>query len=106
HTRSYGDWSSDVCSSDLGTIFRGEIGVDLSKRENVFIFGVMRELHSSDDDANTRIARFYLIDDRLQIVPNLRDRHAAKGVVNTELEDKDEIGRASCRERGESWEVE
>src|SRR5207248_5433983 len=21
HTRSYGDWSSDVCSSDLGTIY-------------------------------------------------------------------------------------
>src|SRR5207248_3567810 len=23
HTRSYGDWSSDVCSSDLEVIFRG-----------------------------------------------------------------------------------
>src|SRR5207248_6355093 len=35
HTRSYGDWSSDVCSSDLTVVFcnplraRGRAGLDL-----------------------------------------------------------------------------
>src|SRR5207248_3739634 len=26
HTRSYGDWSSDVCSSDLGYTIQGDTG--------------------------------------------------------------------------------
>src|SRR5207248_6435931 len=25
HTRSYGDWSSDVCSSDLGWVYRARV---------------------------------------------------------------------------------
>src|SRR5207248_3908199 len=34
HTRSYGDWSSDVCSSDLVVIFvhSGRVGVIIGKK--------------------------------------------------------------------------
>src|SRR5207248_4759078 len=61
HTRSYGDWSSDVCSSDL----RGQRDPGASSRR--FPGGRFRRADAS--------------------LP-CSDRHS-------------EIGRASCRERGE-----
>src|SRR5207248_10402605 len=70
-------------------IFRREIGVDLPKRENVFVGGVIWQLHSGDDDARIRIPRFYHVDDRLKIVPDLCDWHAAERVVDSELENED-----------------
>src|SRR5437867_5176815 len=81
HTRSYGDWSSDVCSSDLlvesdlAAVGRGAQGIGL-------------DLHHRD------LAR-------------CRDRCGAATHAAGEIENLaeaaprlDEIGRASCRERG------
>src|SRR5207248_8200830 len=38
HTRSYGDWSSDVCSSDLGT---GRIGLAMIKKCSGFDMNIL-----------------------------------------------------------------
>src|SRR5688500_19980045 len=70
HTRLQGDWSSDVCSSDL-TPF--PIAVALGA-----------------DPATTLGA--------VTPVPDSLSEYQFAGLLR-------EIGRASCRERGESWEV-
>src|SRR5207244_12434705 len=57
--------------------------------ENVIVRGVIWQLHSGDDNAHIRVARFHLVDDLLEIISNFCNRHAAKGVVNPELENKD-----------------
>src|SRR5207248_6844997 len=38
HTRSYGDWSSDVCSSDLGTMS------SIGQLTSMMILGLKREI--------------------------------------------------------------
>src|SRR5207248_6853642 len=47
HTRSYGDWSSDVCSSDLGFLFRAaptfQLPLSLERRLRVAIFLVIHQ---------------------------------------------------------------
>src|SRR5207248_6527570 len=78
HTISYGDWSSDVCSSDL-------------------IFGYT--------PSQTEPVRRYAIDlgIALQLTNILRDvaEDAQRGRIYLPAEDLREIGRASCRERVE-----
>src|SRR5207248_4101543 len=95
HTRSYGDWSSDVCSSDLGTSLhepsRGAHG------------GVRhREVWMNPESAAAgRQPGFRHFHDQLEELKQrlLRMCERAESLVDLE------IGRASCRERGWNGEV-
>src|SRR5256885_10262569 len=78
HTRLQGDWSSDVCSSDLADVRRALTGETFSS--TVEIFGVVFEAwYSPVRDVDGRVA----------------------GVigVGTDVSERCQIGRASCRER-------
>src|SRR5438094_2577847 len=86
HTRSYGDWSSDVCSSDLRRRRRAA-----------------SQLHADgaggggQDDALVGMlpqagVALPAVDGVLEVADH---REAARGQAC-----RDEIGRASCRERG------
>src|SRR5437867_13438360 len=77
HTRSYGDWSSDVCSSDLGAIAPGAMVY-----QNSIVL----------DRSTTVKARVYL-NGKWGALSERRFLVGLKGL---------EIGRASCRERGEN----
>src|SRR5256885_15289971 len=78
HTRLQGDWSSDVCSSDL--------------REAVGELPPHVRLIRPDDDVDN-VDLFRIVDAGVTI----------RGTVGLELPrlGVPEIGRASCRERGE-----
>src|SRR5437867_13380955 len=77
HTRSYGDWSSDVCSSDLDELRRegrsrgGAVDIQLVKRGH----DAQREQRGRPEDAGVGL-----------------DAPEAGG-------HRGQIGRASCRER-------
>src|SRR5207253_7702225 len=96
HTRWPRDWSSDVCSSDLAFMLHDTYG---------FPIELTRELAAEqglgvDEDGFERLMdeqrqRSRAPDDRSRAGEELRE-HALALV---------EIGRASCRERGESWVV-
>src|SRR5204863_3121787 len=86
HTRSLRDWSSDVYSSDLSATCPA-LEIELSR----FSAGqVAEESWLSLDRPEDRTAEGR---------PGPRESRLAS------LEHIDEIGRASCRERVESWEV-
>src|SRR5207245_6442634 len=90
HTRCYRDWSSDVCSSDL-FVARLMILTDLrcsSGRNGV----TSKSLTSAPILTGWRLAS----NDRIGPTPLTPSRHA---VQNASL--PTQIGRASCRERGE-----
>src|SRR5205807_4426119 len=80
HTRLQGDWSSDVCSSDLDEVIR-LLGDDL-----VISMSILRH-----EEIDREIRSGYL--------SMARDRRRQMG----EESDLAEIGRASCRERVEIW---
>src|SRR5207249_7949006 len=90
HTRSKRDWSSDVCSSDL----------DVAD-------GTATDSQTNPDALAIRVAA------RLQreSLPKLRTVINATGILlhtnlgRAPLAEEAEIGRASCRERGENGEV-
>src|SRR5207245_8752824 len=85
HTRCYRDWSSDVCSSDLdGSVLAGVT--------QVLVTGGAVPAGAADGDvgAGHPVAGFYPGDVR----PGFLD-HAGALVAA-------EIGRASCRERGQA----
>src|SRR5437867_9158773 len=79
HTRSYGDWSSDVCSSDLAHVE----GQDPCRRRERL---VADELHRRDVGGEP------MIEARPVAAFLGRKRRAGPGPLK--------IGRASCRERG------
>src|SRR3546814_14582211 len=92
------DWSSDVCSSDLAILARGEDPVEVKRG----LEGEPEDEHSRYIEADVkglRVASIYLpngnpqpgpkFDYKLRWMKRLRDRA-------TEIL---EIGRASCRER-------
>src|SRR5207237_7449271 len=86
HTRFKCDWSSDVCSSDLSNDFVESY--EPGKSIKVTIPGKIVSTKSFDlDDKDTTV----------NVAPNLK-----KGdwVSVTERTADNEIGRASCRERG------
>src|SRR5207248_5612982 len=89
HTRSYGDWSSDVCSSDLERLrLHLQRGVELEVNR---IEHGLADRGAGDDGA----------------VAAHEDGGAAaerRGEMASHLlgGDEEKIGRASCRERGES----
>src|SRR5690606_40345344 len=90
HTRFSRDWSSDVCSSDLGApANRGlldQVAALRWVRENIAAFGGDPEIVTifGESAGGGSVAA-------LLVMP------AAKGLFRRE------IGRASCRERGGVW---
>src|SRR5207248_6717883 len=82
HTRSYGDWSSDVCSSDLA--------LDIDSGRLTVRAGEHALQPSAVDIQGCDLAASEVPDDERII----RDAEAAR-----------QIGRASCRERGDISEV-
>src|SRR5690606_40702907 len=94
HTSFSRDWSSDVCSSDLTTAYR------LHRRKRIRLrAGEGKRLLTTvtqrvvGQDHLGQIHRFTL-------APELQQRQKT-AIEQEPLLDK--IGRASCRERGESW---
>src|SRR5207248_3361406 len=76
HTRSYGDWSSDVCSSDLGSLSPAPVSTTTlatAPRKSVLRFAKKKKPSPPPNSAS-------------------RDSAPREGV-------RREIGRASCRER-------
>src|SRR5439155_16763009 len=95
HTRWPRDWSSDVCSSDLDVELTGELG-------RVGVLGDRRvgadvgHEHGDDDPL--------ALPDVTAVSPQLLGqaaRQEARERLALLLPVDDEIGRASCRERGE-----
>src|SRR5207249_9206962 len=90
HTRSKRDWSSDVCSSDLDVApLYGLLSVQGPRAEG--LIAELRLFHNLPGQAfgfvkvdDTTLGEVYLMNQ-----PRLETA---------------EIGRASCRERGEEWE--
>src|SRR5690606_39543818 len=78
HTRFSRDWSSDVCSSDLGLIVSERLSAELSP-----VLGRARQAHQEGRDLGG------LLSER----PELAD---------VDIPSLMEIGRASCRERVDS----
>src|SRR5699024_12231382 len=88
HTRSKRDWSSDVCSSDLG----GGKGIRVARDEEDLIKGIRitrQEAETAFGNAGVYIEK-YIEDFRHVEIQILADQHG------------NEIGRASCRERGQT----
>src|SRR5206468_6398257 len=97
HTRSDRDWSSDVCSSDLLAVAheagKGDLVVVIDHRREVVVVGTEDEARESAGRAG-----------RGHAGPDCRRRrrrlpHPDALVIGYAVE----IGRASCRERVESW---
>src|SRR5207248_8532242 len=98
HTRSYGDWSSDVCSSDLGLKMAPDVGriaqppglPDLVAR-------------AVRDDVGIPVGGPAPLREGAVLQPaQLRVHAVLLDVVPAMVE----IGRASCRERVWAWGVE
>src|SRR3546814_1814842 len=88
------DWSSDVCSSDLGApltpvaVFEGKVAAS----------NLLRDTTTVPDYAGVPTAVFTIPE--LVRVGLLEDEAAAAGIdVDVRYKDTGEIGRASCRER-------
>src|SRR5437867_6761122 len=81
HTRSYGDWSSDVCSSDL------QVGVLEDE--------VLRDHAAHGEREDVDQVEVERLDEGVGVIGGLFD-----GAGNTSCGGT-EIGRASCRERVE-----
>src|SRR5207248_8316168 len=88
HTRSYGDWSSDVCSSDLTLTLVGldahPVRVEVESRRGPASFDLVGLPEVTVKEARVRV-------------------RSALGQLGVDLSSHclTEIGRASCRERGE-----
>src|SRR5439155_5665704 len=93
HTRWPRDWSSDVCSSDLQPY--------TPSRSDANAKGDLPLLEAPTIGGNTYAFTVQTI--QPQIRANLA-LLAPAGAVATERKAITEIGRASCRERVESWE--
>src|SRR5207249_9092664 len=93
HTRSKRDWSSDVCSSDLTIL------ADLKNRE-------FELQHAVSDEEAAEVVRRGIKRRReaaeQYTAAGRADRAEAELAEGKALE---EIGRASCRERGGGWGV-
>src|SRR5206468_5193844 len=97
-TRSDRDWSSDVCSSDLvpdaKLLFFDNVVVFDHVRQKMLVIANLftADPKASIDGANARIDR---------AIEKLR--HAAVELLEFPAAADAEIGRASCRERGQGW---
>src|SRR5437762_10290716 len=82
HTRYIGDWSSDVCSSDLPSVVKGGLTYDVAKLRPAVV--------TTDFQRNDA---FWLhSDQRVAHLPGITTGLTSSRSVA-------EIGRASCRER-------
>src|SRR5207248_7466670 len=89
HTRSYGDWSSDVCSSDLDRPFALRLGGKVAIGLLQLAPGPARMADLTDaGEEPGRLAPAHQLQRRLAV---RAARHRGE-----------KIGRASCRERGRS----
>src|SRR5207248_6325415 len=86
HTRSYGDWSSDVCSSDLWRLFRPK--VQFHRQHRRFFCLARQEVQPSADSSGKAHGRRPFSSRTARETPEIW-----RGSC--------EIGRASCRERVE-----
>src|SRR5207248_6972961 len=94
HTRSYGDWSSDVCSSDLPQV-EAELEVRLHDQVGIGLGG---RAHGAEMDDDLRVGKLLQPAEQLARPDQPGDlvlRQVAPLVAAAE-----QIGRASCRERG------
>src|SRR5207248_8657778 len=96
HTRSYGDWSSDVCSSDLA---HGSVMSCLCPSDTRSVDVIVLKY----DPATERVSLGHkqLITDPWA---NVMERYPVGARVTGKVVSL-KIGRASCRERGEVREV-
>src|SRR5256885_14712326 len=86
HTRLQGDWSSDVCSSDLGRI---QDGSDSGRGASGGAVAAYYDL--------SKRTMLYAVAEQLKNDRNAGFRLAASGGMKPNF--TSEIGRASCRER-------
>src|SRR5207248_10565190 len=82
HTRSYGDWSSDVCSSDLQNGARAQCAEPVTGSSGTPLCGAKNRDTKSKPGVVARL---------VTMTPRASTRSSAA-----------KIGRASCRERVES----
>src|SRR3546814_2908382 len=88
------DWSSDVCSSDLGDADHHQRRPQRGEGAGVAGWQLGVEAREREDDRDLHQLRWLEVDDA-EVEPAL-----AAAPDETEQFDADEIGRASCRERG------
>src|SRR5207249_5339853 len=88
HTRSKRDWSSDVCSSDLGIYVSGGASTVSNTTPPAAIASTTTTIGSGATASNLTIQN--------NTITNAARAVAVQGAAK--------IGRASCRERGESSE--
>src|SRR5690606_40919207 len=93
HTRFSRDWSSDVCSSDLKT-------GSAQYASPAVLAGAAPEI--VDDVYSFGVIVYQLLAGSLPRAASRWNRRAGPVVSMTRQRRKHEIGRASCRERGES----
>ena len=72
-----------------GMVFRRQFIVHLAEILDVAIAAVIRKLQPGDNQLHARVRRSDFINDLLQIPFDLLDRDSAKGIIDSELEDKD-----------------
>src|SRR5207245_8673686 len=96
HTRCYRDWSSDVCSSDLGN----EVNAP-----RIRFAETRTELQKPETWASraTKHPFFAWAGLRAPIAQHTAAEHQALERHARGRKSLVEIGRASCRERGEGW---
>src|SRR5207248_8014952 len=92
HTRSYGDWSSDVCSSDL---------LLTQTRRHTYLVSLLGVRHvalavNKLDLIDYSEARFRLVETEYRAFARQLGIQDVTSI---------QIGRASCREREERWDV-
>src|SRR5207249_6893754 len=97
HTRSKRDWSSDVCSSDLGAIRSSDDGKTWSPP------GAPEDAAAEHVFKTSGRHRWWMLwITRLTRTPGIGESGNAFGVGINEIQPS-EIGRASCREGGWIW---
>src|SRR6266516_3760761 len=74
HTRSYGDWSSDVCSSDLGELAQARAAAGILEKLYAAFYGVGASLAEINPLATTPDGRVVALDAKIVIDDNELDR--------------------------------
>src|SRR5437868_9107740 len=92
HTRSKRDWSSDVCSSDLLSATEPE------RKDKRSLFALLPGEQAKNGNATERFINQYGVH-VIGYTVTRPERHSAE--LACFLGQLDEIGKASCRERGE-----
>src|SRR5207245_7111731 len=95
-TRCYRDWSSDVCSSDLSLPGR-QARVVARAQGDLRAAQERSQVERIDQQRGKHETEGGRADIAVQVVPD----HAATQRLPRRLTSRTEIGRASCRERGE-----